>query len=166
MSNDYDEFQDVRDANRGIFSDGLGAIDDGFRAHNRVNYSLSQEGLVCELPCGGCGLPYQMMVEWPELVALRVGISPYHAYGAVPQWRQWAAPWSLAPERRVQEAGGRGTYWMTEGLKCKCGAMIEVMVSPEEATSYLRKARSKNWLSKQDELALGTHCTRMVRGGR
>lgn len=170
MSDEFDQFADVKANTFGIFADGLGSVDDALRAHTRTNSQLVDSGMLAELPCSGCGKPKQLVVEWAELIALRCDISPYDAFGGHPQLGQYASRWRRASPRDLAELhpNKQGDHWVTEGVVCgKCGVPIEIMVSPDECSIALTQAKRRKLITQNWEQGVGNWCLqqRRVRGG-
>lgn len=170
MSDQFDQFADVKAKSFGIFASGMGAVDDALKEHTRVNSRLVDRGMLAELPCSGCGKPKQMIVEWAELVAIRCGISPYDAFSAHPQLQPYASQWRRATARDMRELAPnqQGEHWVTQGINCgKCGVPIEMMLSPDECSVALTHAKRQNMISKEWEQGVGNWCLnqRRARGG-
>jgi hypothetical protein len=153
---DYDHFDDIINSREGIFAPGLGAVDDGLKRFDSIESDVTSQGLIIEMACRQCGRPKQLLVEWPEMVALKCMVSPSDAFRTVPALARFASPWRIA---RVP----RGIYWVPEDTKCvHCGGVVQPLVGPDECGRYLAEMRQRGWLNPDDEKRVGTHCLRMA----
>lgn len=157
MSGDGDYFRDY-DGVQGMFSPGLGQVDDGLKRFDTITSELSPDGLVVEMACrpstsgAGCGKTRQLIVGWPELVAIKCSISPHDAFRAIPQLAEWASPWRVAN-------GQDGVYWVPESARCdNCGNLLQPLFSSEECAKYIAQMRKRGWLAQQDEQQVGQIC--------
>jgi hypothetical protein len=167
MSNDGDQFYDVRGKVQGIFGESLGGIDGGLKQHNRVQSQLTKDGLVSEIACAGCGQPKQITFLWPELIAVRCGVSPYDAFVSHPQLRSFASRWRQAGPSDLRHLG-EGEFWTPSEFRCarmSCGQPVEIWLTPDECGTYIVKGKRKGFLNQSQEVAIGNWCMNMKRGG-
>jgi hypothetical protein len=150
MSHDnFDEFNDVRRKTRGCFGG------DAWDEHESCKSQLGPRGLTTEMPCGGCGAPKQLLIDWGELVAIRCHVSPARAYGA------GASDWVQVHPRLVAQAGAQGEHWSPYNSLCgRCQKPLEMLLSPAEASAHVTNGIRSGWLHPQQEQQLGTACVR------
>ncbi len=154
---DYDRFGDYINDEQGIFSPGTGAVGDGLSKFDGLVFTVRGPGngllahVLVEMACRRCGQPRQVMVEWPEIVAIRVGISPFEAFRSVPSLSRFASNW------RVTDLPGE-VYWYPEEVRCGCGGFLQPLFTPRECAKHLVDMARKNWLNQQDEKQVGNMC--------
>jgi hypothetical protein len=158
---DHDQFNDYNDS-QGIFSPGLGQVGDGLKCFDDIRHKLSPDGLLVEMACrpstagAGCGKTRQLLVGWPELIAIKCDVSPHDAFRGIPQLAEWASPWRLAN-------GQEGVFWVPEGARCgDCGNLLQPLFSSEECARYILQMRKKGWLNQQDEQSVGQQAARVA----
>ena len=93
-------FDDIVDSEQGIFSDGNAGIvkESAMTQFSRAKPVPTPEGVLYEVMCENCG-PRKLAVEWPELVAVRQGISPHVAYHGQPILRGPPTVWGFDQEQ-------------------------------------------------------------------
>lgn len=152
MSDNFDKFGDVIQDSEGIFAGGMGAIDDGLKKFDSASYQVRSDGVLVEMQCRGCGRPKHMLVEWPEIVAIRCNVSPHAAYGNVGQLQRFASVWR--PAQAQSEPS-----WVPEGTACNwCQQLVQPVFSVAECYRLVLKAKESRSLSEQDEVQLGNLC--------
>ena len=155
MADQFDKFSDIIEREEG---GSLGG--GGLNEFDSVRSVLSKAGLLTEVACRSCGRRKQLMISYPEIIALRVGVSPAQAFGRVPQLQAHASPWQLVqlPE---------GLHWMPQGLRCGLcpEGTVYVYLSPDECTVRLSHAKQRGFLSPEDEIQVGRICENAKRMG-
>jgi hypothetical protein len=139
MAENHDKFLDYQAEWQGLFSDGNGAMGDGLCSYDKVVHQVVQSGLANEFQCRNCGAPIRLVVEWPEIIAIRCGISPHLAYQGNHRFSSFAQnKWRKADKRC-------GDYWVPEGIKCnKCGKEVYVLLSSGECAAHINKGKQKS----------------------
>jgi hypothetical protein len=152
VSDEYDRFGDVIQASEGIFAGGMGAIDDGLKKFDSASHQVRQDGVLVEMQCRGCGRPKHMLVEWPEIVAIRCNVSPHVAYGQQPQLQRFASAWRPALAQSEPS-------WVPEGAACNwCQQLVQPVFTVAECYRLILKAKESQAISEQDEMQLGNIC--------
>ena len=142
----HDEFADYQANWQGMFGEGMSSIDDGLCNFDRVSHAVTKLGLANEFQCRRCGAPIRLIVEWPEIIALRCNISPHVAYQNHPRFGSFA-------QNRWRKADPRcGNYWVPEGLRCKCGEPAHVLISSSECQGHLVKRRAMGPIPFEKEM--------------
>ncbi|MDD5007591.1 MAG: hypothetical protein PHC68_04200 [Syntrophorhabdaceae bacterium] len=153
----YDGFGDIVSGHQGIF-DGLGG--QALKTHDSVHSEVTKDGLVLEFYCHGCGKPRQLVVEYPELIALRYGVNPAVAFRG--QTRILATPinWRFVSEENA---------WKPDMTCDGCAFHLFVRIAPSEPQKYLEAARQKGLLAPQYEQQLSqiaSQAAQLARAGR
>lgn len=152
MSDNFDRFGDVIQGSEGIFAGGMGAIDDGLKQFDKANSEVRADGVLVEMQCRGCGRPKHLLVEWPEIIAIRCNISPHVAFSQVQELQRFASPWRLAH-------GQNEPHWVPEGASCnRCGTLVQPMFSVAECYKLIARAKQQNVLQQNDEVQIGQIC--------
>ncbi len=160
MSDQFDRFGDYINDSKGIFSDGLGAMGDGLERFDRVIHQIAGPGdgllahVVVEMACRHCGNQRQITVEWPELVAIRVGVNPFQVFRSDAQLRRFASNWVLANVPGEPQ-------WMPDddSVRCRyCHQLVQPHFSSRECLHILADMTRKHWLSPSDEEYVGKVC--------
>lgn len=146
MSNQYDAFGDIINQSDGIFG-GEGANiagrDGGLKAHDSVRTTPTATGVAVEMNCRGCPRPLQLMVEYPELVAVKYNLPPQELFKRFPQFLQ-------GPMTEWRWSQNEQRWWPV--ARCSgCGNIAGPMFSSEEAENHLRTARRNNWINTAGE---------------
>lgn len=153
----WDQFEDLRDPG-GIFSSSMAGEKGGLREFDSVKDQVTGDGVVIEMMCRGCGRSKQVLITWPEVVALRCGMSPSIPYRQHPQLHEYGYVW-----RPAHEQPG---YWVPDGSHCDgCGLPVQPLVTTAECTKALIRAKQQGALNAEQEQQLGAICMAM-RGGR
>jgi hypothetical protein len=156
VSDTFDKFGDVIQGSEGIFAGGMGSIDDGLKKFDSASHQMRADGVLVEMQCRGCGRPKHMLVEWPEIIAIRCGVSPHQAYGNIGELARFASSWR--PAQAQSEP-----HWVPDGATCnRCGTPVQPMFSVAECYRLIAKAKSQGLLRESDEVQLGQICTRVA----
>jgi hypothetical protein len=128
-----DDFADIINTTQGVFGDNSAGLDPGLSKHDSVDVGVTGEGAVFEFTCPGCGRSRQLVIEYPELVALKYRISPHMAFqGQGRAYCQDASVWRWVKDEHK---------W---GLQMKCNLCpyhYPLRLSPAEPEAILGKAR-------------------------
>lgn len=130
-------FDDIVDNQKGIFgSDCAGLCGSAMDAFSQANGVPTPEGMVYEVTCENCG-PRKIVVEWPELIAIKSQISPHIAFQRAPNLVQQPTAWGF-------DARHQGWY---PDVRCRsCNWQFRMMVSPVEVERAIRVAISQGWI--------------------
>lgn len=145
MSQQFDQFGDIINRSDGIFgSDGVNIAgqDGGLRAHDSVKTTAKPEGVAVEMQCRGCPRPLQLMVEYPELVAVKYNVPPQEVFRRYPQVVRFLTEWKWSQTEQA---------WWPVTRCVGCQNIAGPMFTPEEAESLLAKARRNGWINPQGE---------------
>jgi len=161
MSNDIkDRFEDVIEKTRGLFDGTQAGLEPGLANMESVDSDVTPDGAVYQFRCQGCGNTVQLVVEYPELVALKFKLSPHIAF--------------QGPAARLCPQASK---WLPQHGKWKlqqpCGACswnLRLELQKNEPEGMLRRARREDYFGGQHEKALSEHCNaiyqRMRSAGR
>jgi hypothetical protein len=146
---DYDDFSDVVTSSSGVFGSEQAALAPALAKHDRAEVRPTAQGLEVTSDCHGCGSPSALIIEWPELVALKFGVNPAMAFRAHPGALSSDTFWEFAPHERK---------WRPK-IKCsKCGAPSSVRLAPEEPEGHLSRARSGGIIIPEAEQQISQVC--------
>lgn len=141
-ANNYDAFEDVIGSYHGVFGATESGLDSGLKKHESVDAKPTQQGVVFELSCQGCGKPTQMMVEWPEIVALKYGGNPAVVFRQHPGIIRNPTRWEFRPDEQA---------WRPD-MQCRtCQFHIPLRVGPGEPERYLAIARRSGFINPAGE---------------
>jgi hypothetical protein len=143
-----DDFADVINSYSGVFGDATPGLDNGLKNFDAVDVGVTEDGAVFEFRCTGCGRMRQLTVEYPELVALKMRVSPHVAFrnshfvsGDPTTWR-WVRDehkWGLV-------------------MKCTfCPYHYAVRLQPHEPEQILAKARHASLINPAGEQQVMAH---------
>lgn len=144
MSRDeeFDRFGDVINGNNGIFGSDTAAMEQGLINFDTARTVGTAQGVVVEMACRGCGRGAKLLVEYPELVAVKYNVAPHIAFHGKPNILQNPVPWAYSPREQA--------WWPS--YPCNhCRTPIAPLVTPEEAESHLAKARRNRWIDPVGE---------------
>ncbi len=155
--NDYDAFEDVIGSYNGVFGATEAGLDAGLKNHEQVQAKPTKHGVVLQLSCQGCGKPTQMLIEWPEMVAIKYGVNPAIAFRGRPGMVQNATRWEFKP--------GEGA-WRPD-LRCShCQFHFPVRVFPSEPERFLAAGRRAGFINPQGEHLVANICAQMAAQGQ
>lgn len=150
MSDQWDAFGDILESNTGIFGDA-----DGLKAYDSVKYAYSPEGLNVEMQCRNCGSLKQVLITWPEIIALAHNVSPAEAYSqAAPAF---ASHWQPTNTNR-----GVIYAWYPTSMNCVCGGQVAPLVQPGECVKHVQQMRARGWMSRPQEQQFSAVCAQMA----
>jgi hypothetical protein len=152
--NQHDRFQDVVGGSAGIF-DGttttIAGAQGGLTNFDNLTTTQRQDGVAVGMQCRGCGRPVEMLVEYPELVCVKYGVSPHlvvQLYRGQDQQHpnlrgqfQSATEWVYTSENQG---------WSPNQF-CSCRTWAAPIFTPEEAERLLAKARRSGWIDLAGE---------------
>lgn len=149
MSENYDEFGDIIGRETGIFNGESAAIAPALQDFDRATTTPMLEGVKVELHCHpiegqgmGCGSTRQLMLEYPELVAIAMGISPHMAFT-----QQDARMCGIQELVRWSHNPKTGQWWPDK--RCACGTPLRAFITSDEAAAHLKRAGAAGWISPQ-----------------
>jgi len=144
----FEDVSDDVDAQQGIFADGTASLSklSAMSQQSAIRPALRPEGLIYNLSCPRCGVFRPMVLEWPELVAVRHSISPHFAYQGQ-QVLQQPTPW-------VYDAREHGFYpdgaQDQQGMPCNCGGRIKLVITIQEIDRRIQDAVGAGVLAPAD----------------
>lgn len=147
---EYDEFNDIKNEQLGIFGASGTGQDSTLQAHDNVRHKVCEQGVNLEFECPGCGRSTQILVEWPELVAMKYGHNPADVFARYPQVVQTPMSWIFNPGEQA---------WAPEAKCPHCGFNFCIRMSPGEPESYLKQGRRANWINQVGERQVSQICT-------
>jgi len=125
--------------------------------HDTVVHRVRKDGVALEFACRGCAVPKEVVLEWPEVIALKYGIDPALAFRS--QQNIITRPTHF--EFKADEGG-----WVPE-LRCPtCDFALAVVVGPDEPERWLASARRSNAVSPQLEQQLSNYVARIANAAR
>lgn len=150
MSQNQDSFDDVIGAQKGIFGAECAGLCPALDDHESQKKAASPEGLVVQFECARCGGRKIMVIEWPELLALRAGVPPAFAYQRA-QGLMRGAPldWKWDGQEQV---------WWPELPCSNCRRPLLIWLSPDEVRQHVDSARARGFFSPQVEQACAQFC--------
>ena len=146
-----DEFNDIKNSSLGIFGGGGPGMESPLKSHDAVQHEVIREGLALEFNCPGCGLTTQLMLEWPELVAMKYGHNPALVFRGHPEFVR-------DPMSMVWEAGESG--WRPEAACRHCGFKFCIRLSSQEPEQALRVGRQRNFINPDGERQVSALCVK------
>lgn len=149
--NNHDRFTDVVDGSAGIFdgsTTGIAGTQGGLNSFDSPTTTSRQDGVAVGMQCRGCGRPVEMLVEYPELVCVRYGVSPHLVFQLYPQLR------SQVREVTEWQYSQANQGWAPVQTCASCRTWVPPIFTPEEAERLLAKARRSGWLTSDGEKAM------------
>lgn len=145
-------YDQIIDNQKGIFgADCAGLCGSAMDAFSESQAVPDASGMMYEVTCENCG-PRKIVVEWPELVAIKNQISPHIAFQRAPNLVQQPTAWGF--DQRQQ-------CWFPD-LRCRsCNWQFRLMVSPNEIERGLRYAISQGWLPEQAFAQISNLCAQV-----
>jgi hypothetical protein len=132
-------YEDIIDNSKGIFgSDCAGLCGSAMDAFSDAAAKPDQAGMLYEVTCENCG-PRRIVVEWPELIAIKNQISPHIAFQRAPNLVRSPTAWGF---------DGRHQSWFPDIRCSSCNWQFRMMVSPGEVERGLRTAMSQGWITE------------------
>jgi hypothetical protein len=128
--------------------------------HEQVQTKISQDGVMLSFRCQGCGDTIDMLLEWPEVIALKYGIDPLLAWRGKQQVVESPMQFTFSKEE---------ASWAPMG-KCStsnCRWAYGIRIGTQEPERWLGQARRANYLHPQAEAQLSQYCdgfARQLRG--
>lgn len=156
--NEHDQFDDVVTAQRGIFGSECAGLCPALSDHESQRKVGGPEGLTVQFDCSKCGSRKVMIVEWPEILALRAGVPPLVAYQRA-QGLLRGAPldWKWDGQEQV--------WW--PALPCaRCTRPLLTWLSPTDIQQAVDTARARGFVSPQVEQACAQFCGAAVQALR
>lgn len=150
----HDMFRDITHGGAfGIFDKDQAALESGMEKVNGVSSVPEKDGVALDFTCNGCGNSQRVTLEWPEVIAMKYGLSPHHAYAQAKPVQCDPSPWGFD-----REDGG----WQPL-FKCGCGWHLGMRIGPDEFEKWLRVARRSGLIQKQVEHACNQFIDQLMR---
>lgn len=146
--NQHDRFADVVDSSAGIFdgsTTGIAGTQGGLTSFDSPTTTSRQDGVAVGMQCRGCGRPVEMLVEYPELVCIKYGISPHLVFQLYPQLRrhvQQVTEWQYSQANQG---------WAPMQPCASCRTWVPPIFTQEEGERLLAKARRSGWITSAGE---------------
>lgn len=145
-------FDDILDSQKGIFgSDCAGLCGSAMDAFSEAKGTPDPQGMMYEVVCENCG-NRKIIVEWPEMVAIKHSISPHIAFQQFPNVVRNATAWGFDQNNQC---------WFPDIRCSSCNWQFRMLVHPGEVERGLRFAVSKGWLSEQAYSQIANVCARV-----
>lgn len=135
MASREDLFDDMMGDGKGIFAEGVAALDDAFGKHRQVKCTPGPAGVLACFTCDQCGKGRELIAEWPEMIAIKYNVPPQRVLqnlGLV----QDITPWLF-------NTVSKG--WQPEA-RCSCTNTNAPSFTSQEAEHYLTWARANGAL--------------------
>jgi hypothetical protein len=149
MSVDHDNFSDLIGQSTGIFGGtdaNIAGPEGGLQSFDKPSTTPTPQGVAVGMSCRGCGRPAQLMVEYPELVAIKYGVSPLYAFqGMSPPPLSEPIEWRYSTSQQG---------WFPVKTCGWCHTLCAPIFSPEEAEAHLARARRNGWTRQDAEKGL------------
>lgn len=158
MSKGFDGFEDLIDSNTGIYGKDTAALSHALHDHDARELLPREDGLGLMFTHEPCGMQQVVVIDWQEVLALSMGLSPRAAFGTrinpqeaslierYPAWGAELSDWKYTD---------RGT-WALSGLRCRVSACpkreIVLALTPSEAVEAARVAQAQRFI--KDEVPL------------
>jgi len=147
---DYDQFNDVKNRSLGIFGEDASGMEPTLTRHDSVNHTAEREGVMLEFYCQGCGRGTRILIEWPELVAMKYGHNPALIFGRHPGVVSRLMSWVYVPAEQS---------WRPDA-KCRhCNFNFCIRLSPEEPERYLKVGRRSKFINPTGEQQISQLCS-------
>ena len=154
-------WDDIMGSQQGIFGNDAPSVAGNSAMTEFANARAvpTPEGLAISLQCERDGRPQTVVAEYPELIAIKYGISPHIAYGQ-----------AVAQGHKIPYLNGPATQWGYDpnmkrwfpNAACRCGAPIQPRISVAEAESALRAAQAAPWIEVAIVTQLSNFCAKMA----
>jgi hypothetical protein len=149
MTVEHDNFADLIHQSTGIFGGtdaNIAGPEGGLQSFDKPTTTVTPEGVAVGMSCRGCGRPAQLVVEYPELVAIKYGVSPLIAYqGITPAPVREPIDWRYSASQQG---------WFPVKTCAWCHTLCAPIFTPEEADAHLGRARRNGWTREDAEKAL------------
>jgi hypothetical protein len=164
QSNSYDPFGDVDADTQGVFSAEQAALRPGLKQLRTVHAVVRPEGILMQFDCQVCGIPTVMMIEYPEVVALKYGVNPVIAFRAHPSILQEPTRWEFSPGATVNDPTG----WRPDIKCCQCNANAnkDFCIEQHEPELLLQGARRRGYINPAGEQQISQICAQAAQGGQ
>jgi hypothetical protein len=143
--NQYDAFGDVITKQAGIFGGECAGLCDGLGDHDTTKTATTQQGVIVDMSCRGCGRPCRVVAEWPEMVAVKYNVSPRMVFGTMPGVLSSPTEWMFS-----QATNG----WYPEQYCQHCRTPCNPHFTPAEAEQHLAVGRQRGWINPVAEQQL------------
>lgn len=149
MTKDRFGFEDVYDKQKGIFGaetiDGSSAMDQYANAKS----TPTEQGLLVQFTCEGCGKNINCVVTYPELFAIKHGVPAQNVYQGT----------QLAPNCAWgYDQNNNG--WFPD-LRDSCNWPLRPIISAVEANNAINAGTQRGWLNLGAAQQLNARCAQM-----
>lgn len=161
MSSDWDAFGDVIEGTRGLFGEEQAAMQPGLKKHRAVHGQPLPGHTVFVSECQVCGQPFELAVEYPELVAIKYGVNPAIAFQNVRGVLHGEpTSWRFDP--------AQNGWTCNEALKCNSCYRhgVDILIEPHEPERLLAGARRRGYINQQAEQQVSQLCARFAQAGQ
>jgi hypothetical protein len=137
---------------------GMGIFDNSaIDEHDQVTHKIRRDGVALTFACRGCATPKELVVEWPEIIALKYGIDPALAYRNMP---------NIVSSPTRYEWSSEESGWMPD-LQCKkCEWRLAVVIAPDEPERWLSAGRRTGVVSQASEQKISQYVRGMAQAAR
>lgn len=134
-----DAFSDMAGGEQnGIFGAEAAALDAGLADFDTAKTTAQPHGVTVQMRCRGCGRTKQLVVEYPELVAIKYNVPPQIAFRGQANIISSPAEWKFSHKNRA---------WYPNSPCSSCQHPCSPLFTPEEAEMHLAKARRGGWIN-------------------
>lgn len=156
MSNDEKhQFADLYEQT-GIFHEHNAGLMPTLSQHDGVSHKIQPEGCKTIFNCPSCGVPIEITLEWPEIVAMKYGVNPYQVYGQ----GQYSGLISGQPISWKFVAGEQA--WTPE-MKCaQCSWASGLRVKQPELEPWLAEGRRRGYINPAAEKDVSHLCEQIA----
>jgi hypothetical protein len=154
MDDRHDNFSDVINKSTGIFDQGSASIagsEGGLTDFERPSTVPQPDGVAVGMSCRGCGRPAELIIEYPELVAIKYNVAPHVAFA--PQHIPPGIPAPIVEPVEWRYSTSQQA-WFPIRLCQWCGTVCAPLISSDEATAHLVKAARNGWTRPDAEKQL------------
>ena len=147
----YDEAEELAEVRR----QGFGVFDGQMRQQEQVDVQPDASGVTLRYTCQGCGLGTSVLVEWPELVALKYYVNParaFHGHARIVQ-EPLACEWS--PDQHAWKV-------LADCPNGGCGFHAGLRIQPDEPERWLALGRRRGWINPAGEQQVSQHCQQLA----
>ena len=141
----------------GVFGADQAALQPGLKRHQSVPHRILQGGVELKFDCQSCGMPILLVVEYPEIVALKYGVNPAVAF----RFKKVMATEPTSFEFLPHQNG-----WLPKTHCHACNKPVEIVVEPHEPENYLKGARRRGFINAQGEHQISQLCAQVAQGGQ
>lgn len=160
----YDPFGDVDADTQGVFGPEQAGLRPGLKQLRTVHAVVQPDGIWMQFDCQVCGAPTVMLIEYPEMVALKYGINPVVAFRNYPDMLKSPTRWEFSPGNDISNPTG----WRPDIRCSQCNANTnkDFCIEQHEPELLLAAARRKDYLVPEGEQYVSRICATAAKSGR